>query len=145
MIKCDECCCSISILIRLSVGICHFQYELTLVAVWNWNDSMWCVYLNMSPFGSTGSVQFSCTDVEVMLWTTAALRFIGKSVDVIKVTVRLAVQPADVHASTCTAYVVCACNSVNWTSGDDEPRRGFTHNITPTHRLPNEDRSTGVI
>jgi len=74
----------------------------------------------MRPFGTSGSDQVSWTDEAVTLSTTAGLRFNGRSVDVVREMEGPRVQPADVHASTYTSYVVYASSCCNSTSREDE-------------------------
>ena len=74
----------------------------------------------MRPFGTSGSVQVRWTEVAVTLSTTGAVRLTGKSVDVVSLVEGPCVQPARVHASAYTSYVVYARRCRNSISGDAE-------------------------
>jgi len=64
--------------------------------------------LKMGPLGTCGSVQTICAEVAVMFSTVAGRRFIGRSLDVVRLIDGLGVHPASVHAETYTSYVVYA-------------------------------------
>jgi len=70
----------------------------------------------MGPLGRSGSVQASCTESEVTLSTVAGWRSAARSAEVVRLMGGLGVQPASVHAVTCTVYVVYARSSVSSTS-----------------------------
>ena len=107
----------------------------THATAWVMRTSHLAADRKMGPFGSCGSVQVSCTELEVTLSTVAGWRFIGRSLDVVRLMDGLAVQPGSVHAVTYRVYVVYACSWDNSTSWDTErsiftPQSDFHHSLT---------------